>query len=75
MTVKKPVLNPKRFTAYKRSVQTMYQWDAVHGLTFEQAHAYEGKSTPDKDGYHTDSVRGKYKWVPCLTECYRGNGN
>lgn len=75
MKTKNPVLNPNRFTAYKKSVRNMYQWDAVHGLTFEESHTYEGNQVPDSDGYHTDPVHGKYRWVPCLTECYRGNGH
>jgi hypothetical protein len=66
--------DPNRFTAYKRSVQNMHQWGAVSGLTFEESHTFTNGEVADKDGYFFDLVNGKYRWVVCATEYYRGDG-
>jgi len=61
-------LDPNRFTAYKKSTADQSQRDAVHGLTFQEAHANANYPF----GKQSDSV-GAYCWCACLTECYKCN--
>lgn len=59
-------LDPKRFSAYKKSVSDHAQWGEVRGLTFREAH----------DNYPLglqSDFSGNFVWTVCLTECYKGN--
>lgn len=59
-------LDPKRFTAFKKSTSDHAQYGAVQGLTFREAHDnFPFGRQFDKDG--------TYIWSVCLTECYKGN--
>jgi len=66
MSSMKLPLDPKRFTAYKKSTTTQLQYASESGLTFEEAHSKY------PFGIQLDTS-GSYVWCVCLTECYRGD--
>ena len=62
----KSILEPNRFTVYKKSTSTHDQWGAISGLTFYEAHG------DHPFGVQKDPAMN-YVWCVCLTECYKGN--